>query len=576
MTFRGRLTIGGLVVAWLPVLGLGLLLRSEAISRLEDASERRVADRTEEIAENWNADLAELEARLAFLQDMLREDIQSRTALRRGDFSGVQQMFERLHEADDFAYLLGAGGQILVASHFPGDRGRTSPELTATADAASAPLIATVPFPSGDTLALIRSERLAIADTLTLLVGSRLNSIRTFAVGTQESLWATPESGNTVDPSNTSKRWLAGDNPTATPEDQDHLPQPIAQVLWLGWSQRQSTTLVKLVVEWQDPLRAAIVASFDRVLIFSLLGSAALALLLGHAMAKRLSRPVERISAAARSVHLGRLDVSFGRGGGRELDRLGFFLTGMLNRIREGLAKVRDAEKRATTGELARQVNHDVRNGLIPIRNVVKHLTEAGRDGPMALAEAFAARSGTLTGSLDYLGDLADQYRAVATHGQRESTDLCEIARSVLETSVAWPAGVQVVHELGGCPAYVEIDSLALRRVIENLITNAVAAVEPSGGSVTVRVEKANENGQPTCRLSVSDNGPGIPEELRARVFEPFFTTRTEGTGLGLVIVRRLVRDVGGKIVIEDSPEGGTNVIVTLNQTTAPTHTRQE
>ena len=76
----------------------------------------------------------------------------------------------------------------------------------------------------------------------------------------------------------------------------------------------------------------------------------------------------------------GGLDVAFTRGGARELDRLGLFLNGMLGRIREGVARVRDAEKRATLGELARQVNHDVRNGLIPIRNVMRHLDESASD----------------------------------------------------------------------------------------------------------------------------------------------------------------------------------------------------
>ena len=112
----------------------------------------------------------------------------------------------------------------------------------------------------------------------------------------------------------------------------------------------------------------------------------------------------------------------------------------MLRRIREGVARVRDAEKRATVGELARQVNHDVRNGLVPIRNVLDHLGEAHRSGPGDLSHAYAARSRTLVESLDYLGHLADQYRAVAVHGRKDRVELAGVARSVVASYTTVPA----------------------------------------------------------------------------------------------------------------------------------------
>ena len=266
---------------------------------------------------------------------------------------------------------------------------------------------------------------------------------------------------------------------------------------WQSWADGPAVVPVELFIAWRDPALAAMVRSWDRALLLSLAGSAVLALLLGRILARRLSGPVERLAATARRVHLGRLDTSFGRGGGRELDRLAFFLNGMLNRIREGIARVRDAEKRATVGELARQVNHDVRNGLVPIRNVLDHLGEAHRGGPGVLAEAFAARSRTLAESLDYLGDLADQYRAVAVHGVRERADLREVARSVVASYAALPAGVRLVESPGTEPAWVEMDMVSLRRVVENLVANAVGAVGGKGGEVGVELEEVAGEGSP-------------------------------------------------------------------------------
>ena len=299
-------------------------------------------------------------------------------------------------------------------------------------------------------------------------------------------------------------------------------------------------------------------------LLLSLGGSALLALLLGSVLAPRLSGPVERLAETARRVHLGRLDATFGRGGGRELDRLSYFLDGMLERIREGVARVRDAEKRATVGELARQVNHDVRNGLVPIRNVLDHLGEAHGSGPRDLAEAFEARSRTLVESLDYLGDLADQYRAVAAHGRKDRAELAEVTRAVVASYASLPAGVRIVESPGTHEAWVEMDAVSLRRVVENLVANAVAAVAGKGGEVRVSLDELDGDGPPAYRLTVADDGPGIPAELHARVFEPFFTSRRDGTGLGLAIARRLVTDVGGRIVLDSEQGRGTSVRVIL------------
>ena len=379
--------------------------------------------------------------------------------------------------------------------------------------------------------------------------------------------------------------WVAGARPGEQGARDHHGRRRIGRVLWQGWSGSAAAASgadgvgggvggeaadaevvpVDLAIVWSDPLLAAMVRSFDRVLVASLVAAALLAAILGGWMARRLSDPVERLAATARRVHLGRLDAAFGRGGARELDRLGFFLNGMLQRMRDGVARVRDAEKRATLGEIARQVNHDVRNGLVPIRNVVNHLSEARESGPGDLAGVFDARAPTLAASLDYLNDLADHYRAVAVHGARDRSELSGVARSVVDANQTQSAGVRVHGDFGSRPAWVEMDAVSLRRVVENIVANAIAALGADGGEVRLSVEPEWSDGRSRYRLTVSDDGPGIPAEARARVFEPFFTTGAEGTGLGLAISRRLVRDVGGEIRLESEVGLGTRVHVTLN-----------
>ena len=602
MTFRSRLILSGIVVAWIPVLCLGLVVRSAGTRRLADANEQRMRERGDRIAEAWLQQAGRLEDRLAALGALLTDDNTVRIAARSRSRPGLQAALARFASSSglEVAFLLDATGEILAASHFAGDVGRRDPALVALAGRAGAPIVTRVPFPTPDGLVLTRGARFDIGGVEIIgIVGGSLSGLGLAPADGRASLVAEGGGGagrvriagagrggeGGGGDSGEDGGWdgvSGGDGPGGVNEDSGGYEgrRTIGRVLWQGWTSAPAGSggggalgdgraadaeivPVDLVIVWNDPLLAAMVRSFDRVLVISLVAAALLAVILGRFMARRLSDPVERLAATARRVHLGRLDTAFGRGGARELDRLAVFLNGMLQRIRDGISRVRDAEKRATLGELARQVNHDVRNGLVPIRNVVRHLSEARNTGPDDLAGVFDARAPTLNASLDYLGGLAEQYRAVAVHGARDRTELRAVARSVVEANQA-QGGARVTHDLGREPAWVEMDGLSLRRIVENIVANAVAAAGEDGGEVRVSVDAEWSDGQPRYRLTVADDGPGIPAEVQGRVFEPFFTTRAEGTGLGLAITRRLVRDVGGEIRLESAEGRGTSVHVIL------------
>ena len=111
--------------------------------------------------------------------------------------------------------------------------------------------------------------------------------------------------------------------------------------------------------------------------------------------------------------------------------------------------------------------------------------------------------------------------------------------------------------EVDAIDANVDPDLIA--QVLVGLVDNAIEAV-PAGGEV--RLEARSDGGQ--IELSVTDSGPGVPADLRGRVFEPFFTTRAAGIGLGLAIARQIVEAHGGTIQVEQSTSGGARFSVTL------------
>ena len=217
-------------------------------------------------------------------------------------------------------------------------------------------------------------------------------------------------------------------------------------------------------------------------------------------------------------------------------------------------AGMREMERRIAIGDLARQVNHDVKNGLAPLRNVFRHLTQVARDKPEELSQVFTERQGTVESSINYLETLAANYAKLSPQSERKATDI----NAVVRETVAGSAAVRTKLADGLPP--VSADALVLRRVIENLVNNAVDSLDGKSGTVTVSTER----GKGTVRLAVSDTGRGMSKAELDRAFDDFYTTKSGGTGLGLSIVRRLVLDSNGSMKVETEPGKGSTFIVEI------------
>jgi signal transduction histidine kinase len=217
-------------------------------------------------------------------------------------------------------------------------------------------------------------------------------------------------------------------------------------------------------------------------------------------------------------------------------------------------AGMREMERRAAIGDLARQVNHDVKNGLAPLRNVFRHLTQVARDEPGQLPQVFSERQGTVESSINYLETLAANYAKLSPQSDRKATDVNAVVRESIAGSTA--VKTQLTE---GLPT-VSADALVLRRIIENLVSNAIDSLDGKNGTVTVKTDK----GRGVVRIVVSDTGKGMSKTELDRAFDDFYTTKTSGTGLGLSIVRRLVLDSNGSLKVETEPGKGSQFIVEL------------
>jgi signal transduction histidine kinase len=207
---------------------------------------------------------------------------------------------------------------------------------------------------------------------------------------------------------------------------------------------------------------------------------------------------------------------------------------------------------------MARQVNHDIKNGLLPIRNVIRHLTDVAHSSPEQLGSVFTERQGTLDGGIAYLEGLASNYARLSPRGERVILDVNDVVRTVARHDA------RVTTRLAEPPPRVTADPVALRRVLENLVVNALESLANGTGSVLVTARAERTDGETRVLIEVSDEGSGMDPDALERIFDDFYSTKERGSGLGLSIVRRLIGDMGGRVRVQSDPGRGSRFTIEL------------
>src|SRR6185436_224000 len=155
----------------------------------------------------------------------------------------------------------------------------------------------------------------------------------------------------------------------------------------------------------------------------------------------------------------------------------------MTERLRSGTARLREAERRATVGDLARQLNHDIKNGLVPVRNVFRHLAQVARDEPSSLPGILLERQGTIEAGIAYLENLARNYARLTPALDRQP---CDLNAAITELAPGLATGAELRMELAPALPAIAADPLVIRRILENLVSNAVESLDAAGGEVAV------------------------------------------------------------------------------------------
>lgn len=231
----------------------------------------------------------------------------------------------------------------------------------------------------------------------------------------------------------------------------------------------------------------------------------------------------------------------------------------LLAELRQSQQQLVRTEKLAAVGQLAASVGHELRNPLTAVQNANAYITKRlGASADVRVAQFLGIIERELAVCARIISDLLDFARE-----QPLALSPCPLYRLVDEAVQLVPAGrAQIVNEVPEDLTVPALDKDVFRKALINLIQNAAEAI-PEGREGRVIVQ-ANGGGAEPWRISVEDNGDGIPEAALAQVFEPLFTTKTKGTGLGLAIVANAVKRHRGTIAVESRVGAGTRFSIEL------------
>lgn len=556
MSFRTRMFLALLLATLVPLGAFAYGVRREMERRLAAEYQGRVGSMAAIITTDLARESGNVAARLSALTADLNSNNRFRLAALQGQASSRQYL---LDYATDAMHLSGlsmlqiqdSAGRILSSGHFRNEFDRLQPELPH--------LLASAP----GALALVRTRTpeaplLALARVDSFRVGGRRFTI---AGGIAAEAGLLNRLTRDRDLSVALVYPRGGPAPLSGGRVVREIELPYLDLLGPAGATMDTA---RFVVTQSLGTLQALRRSVDRWFLVAVTFTLAAALSLAGWLSSRISRPLRELARKTSEIDLDRLDQSFESERTDEIGALSRLLGGMTDRLRLSSARLREAERRAAVGDLARQVNHDIKNGLAPIRNVLRHFSQVARQSPEQLAGVFEERKATLDSSVEYLETLARNYARLSPAFERGPCDVNAVVGQVLRNTAA--DGTELRANLSERLPGAISETLMLRRILENLVGNAVDSLAGRpGGTVTVATEVVMDNAKASrVRITVADTGPGMTRSQLDQAFDDFYTTKPGGTGLGLSIVRRLILDLDGTLRIETEPGAGTRAIVEL------------
>lgn len=315
----------------------------------------------------------------------------------------------------------------------------------------------------------------------------------------------------------------------------------------------------------------------DRIYLERILATLGI-LLVGSAssvyLAFRFTRPVNDLVKAAREVAAGNLNFSIPIKGNDEIGSLSATFNEMIEKLRESRKleeRLHQVEKQSTMGRLASGIAHEIRNPLNYINLSIDHVKTKYQPEDRHKSVEYQRTLENIKAEIVRLNKMVNEFLEFGkpTKLNLHRTPLRAIVEDVIRL-LERKIEAQQIHLKLHLPAEeinIHADTEQTKTCFMNILINSIESM-PHGGELTVTA--GEDAARHRLKLLVTDTGSGISEEVRAKVFEPYFSTKDSGFGLGLAITKKIIEDHGGNISLQSTVGEGTSIIVELPLATEP------
>ncbi len=282
-----------------------------------------------------------------------------------------------------------------------------------------------------------------------------------------------------------------------------------------------------------------------------------LIIILSTFLANQISAPIEKLTKATRSVSHGDMDIQIKNVESGEIKELisGFNL--MVRELKKNQIELAEVERESAWREMAKQVAHEIKNPLTPMKLAVQHLVIAHKDKSEKFNSIFDKVTKTIITQIDTLKNIASEFSSFAKMPsiKLEEVDIVKIANETIDLFIEEKCKINL--DVSEKSILLMSDREQTQRMFINLIRNAIQA---EANEINILILLSDK----TIEIEISDNGYGINKEIEMKIFEENFTTKESGMGLGLTLTKRFLNMIGGKISIKETSSNGTTLLIEI------------
>lgn len=278
----------------------------------------------------------------------------------------------------------------------------------------------------------------------------------------------------------------------------------------------------------------------------------ALSIVIAVFVTSKIVDPLKQIQLSLSDFKLGNEQQPIAYKGNDEIGVLVKEYNTKLKELQESSEKLAKTEREMAWREMAKQVAHEIKNPLTPMKLRIQHFQRSFDPNDEDAEDRIQKFSESLIEQIDALTNIANAFSNFAKMPKAifDEVDIVHIMKSAVDTFSA-EENVDIECSSDTDESIIEADKELLLRVFNNLIKNAIQAIPPKQqGKITVALTSSNDS----VRVTITDNGSGIPEEMRDKIFVPNFTTKSTGAGLGLAMVKQIIESHQGDVNFESKP----------------------